>query len=537
MGKIAFKPSLFSTVGESKLGRVWLYLIAILVLAFFFGFFYFLWNITYLADQYAKEIALRDAVRFHSAVNEFRNYYSRAVVANLAEADVDITHDYHLKDKAIPLPATLTRELGQNISSNSNASSMAFYSDYPFPWHEETLMDNDQFMQDALDYLRKNPDEVYFKYVTDSVTGEPLLRYATPSIMNQSCVDCHNNHPDSPRKDWQVGDVRGVLEVSVPISYVNDSEDSMSTRQVQLSSILLLLSAVGLSVAGYSIRSFSLNEIADRNKKLEAEILEREKAEEKMRVAMKAARDANEAKSRFLATMSHELRTPLNAIIGYSELLEEDFNNAKDLDTAEDLGRIKQSGRHLLTVINDILDLSKIEAGKIDLHLNTVEISLFLGQINDFAHLFIDPERIEFITTIDPNIKSIYTDHVRLRQILLNLLNNAVKFTERGTIEFEIKKEFEDGKEYVVFRIADTGIGMPEELIPQIFNPFVQGESGTDRKYEGTGLGLSITNSLCQLLGGRLEVNSREGQGSSFMFYLPNEKAEREIEPLKQVDW
>ncbi|MEM9776344.1 MAG: ATP-binding protein [Chloroflexota bacterium] len=509
-----------------KFDRVWLYIIFVMVIIFFSAFYYFIRTINQSADAYAKQIALRDAIRFHNAVNEFRDYYSSVVVANLTGSNIEVTHDYHDKERAIPLPATLTRELGQNISDGSSASSMAFYSDYPFPWHEETPIDSDPFVQEALDYLRQNPNEVYFRYVDDLETGSPVLRYATPSIMSQSCVDCHNNHPSSPRKDWEVGDVRGVLEVSVPLAYEAYSQNTYLdiNYSIWLSSVFLLVSAIALSLTGFTFRNFSLREIADRNKKLEDEILERERAEEKMRLAIREAREANKAKSRFLATMSHELRTPLNAIIGYSELLEEDFLIEDDQDTVADLGRIKQSGKHLLTVINDILDLSKIEAGKLSIELRESDISKLISQIEDFAQLFIDSSHIEFNIVVDPDIQTITTDVVRLRQILLNLLNNAIKFTDRGRIDLIIQNRMINDVPFVEFQVSDTGIGMSKDMIPKVMNPFVQGDSGTDRKYGGTGLGLSITNSLCVLLGGRLEVISHEGHGSTFIVLLPDKK-------------
>ncbi|MFK7803032.1 MAG: ATP-binding protein [Anaerolineae bacterium] len=507
---------------KRTIDRLWFYAIPALLLIFFIGFFYLIWNLLYLTDQYAREIALRDAIRFQNAINEFRDYYSTAVVANLRDSDIEFTHDYHYKENAIPLPATLTRELGQNISK-SNASSMAFYSDYPFPWHAGDAVESDPFMLDALTYLRQNPDEVYYRFESrnDSDNEQSVLRYASPSIMGESCVACHNNHPDSPRSDWEVGDVRGILEVSVPITYVSIFNIDAPSSRLILSGLMLLVGAAGLSITGYQLRSFTFRAIEDRAIKLENEIAERELAEAKLNLAIEEAQNANIAKSRFLATMSHELRTPLNAIIGYSELLEEDASDNGAVDLKCDLNRISRSGRHLLSMINDILDLSKIEAGKMDFEKDHIEIFRITQYIEDVTLLLFDQSTTSFQLNIAPDVQTIYTDETRLRQILFNLLSNAAKFTEQGVVKLDIQPIVFENENYIELKVADTGIGMSQNVVKSIFNPFEQGDSGTSRKYGGTGLGLSITRSLVHLLDGEISVKTLEGGGSMFVVLLP----------------
>lgn len=507
------------TRAKRSIDRLWLIAIPALASLFFIGFFLLIWNLFSLTGQYSREIALRDAVRFHNAINEFRDYYSTAVVANLRAADIEITHDYHYKDSAVPLPATLTRELGQNISE-SNASSMAFYSDHPFPWRDTTMIDSDPFMTDALTYLRQNPDEVYYRFEAAGSSSQPVLRYATPSIMSESCVACHNNHPDSPKKDWQEGDVRGVLEVSVPITYVSIFNTDAPPSRLIFSGLLLLLGAIGLSVAGYNLRTVSMRAIEDRTRELETEIIERETAEQKLTIAMREAHEANAAKSRFLATMSHELRTPLNAIIGYSEMLEEDAKEDNSALTG-DLNRISRSGRHLLTLINDILDLSKIEAGKLDLEIEHTDIFRIVQYVEDLTLLLFDDSEVCFSLNANPELKSIYTDETRLRQIIFNLLSNAAKFTDQGLVNLDIRKVVLAHGIFIELKVSDTGIGMSREVVSTIFKPFVQGDSSTSRKYGGTGLGLSITYSLVKLLDGEMEVVSAGGKGSIFTVGLP----------------
>ncbi len=493
-----------------------------LVLLSLLGIAYFFWNVTTLTNRYSQEIALRDAIRFHTAINTFRNYYSTQIVGSLSDSDVDFTHDYVEIDNALPLPATLTRELGQDLSLAS-ASSMNFYSDDPFPWREPVNAADDPFLAEALVYLRTNPNEVYFETETDPETGERFLRYATPSVMGQTCVDCHNNHPDSPRKDWEVGDVRGILEVLVPVSSLSLMGANEAGSQIVIASLLLLLSTFGLIVSGYYFRNLSLKAIEEKSQSLEAEVAERIMAEARLLSAKEEAQQANLAKSRFLATMSHELRTPLNAIIGYSELLEEEAEDDNDEDLQNNLGRITRSGRHLLTIINDILDLSKIEIGRLDVAPTQVELAGVMQYIDDLMTVLITKESIRFEMISDGQVDIFLADETRLRQVLFNLLSNAAKFTTAGSITLLINKIRIDGLPMVQFTVEDTGIGMSKENIQHIFNPFVQLESGTDRKYQGSGLGLAITKNLCELMNGEISVESQLGVGTMFTVLLPIE--------------
>lgn len=240
-------------------------------------------------------------------------------------------------------------------------------------------------------------------------------------------------------------------------------------------------------------------------------------------VELSKARDeaieANQIKSQFLANMSHELRTPLNAIIGYSEMLKEDAEDMNEPIFADDLGKIHNAGKHLLTLINDILDLSKIEAGKMDLYLEVCDIPTLIHEV---------------LTTVNPLIESggnhlevafpqgeMKTDITKLRQILFNLLSNAGKFTKDGTIWLTIGYEMANGHPGISFSIKDTGIGMTPEQMEHLFHAFKQADSSTTRKYGGTGLGLAISQKLCQMMGGQITVDSQYGQGTTFSFWLP----------------
>lgn len=233
--------------------------------------------------------------------------------------------------------------------------------------------------------------------------------------------------------------------------------------------------------------------------------------------ARREAEAANETKSRFLASTSHELRTPLNAIIGYSEMLQEQAVEDEQDEYAADLGKIHSAGQHLLAVINDILDLSKIEAGKMELYLETVAVRPLIEEVVTTVRPLIAKHGNRFALEAAADLGAIRTDATRLRQILLNLLSNASKFTSDGVIT--LAAEQRAGQ--LEFRVQDTGIGMTEEQLGRLFQAFAQAEASTASKYGGTGLGLAISRRLCQMMGGDIAVHSESGKGSTFTVRLP----------------
>jgi PAS domain S-box-containing protein len=247
------------------------------------------------------------------------------------------------------------------------------------------------------------------------------------------------------------------------------------------------------------------------------DISDRKRAAEELFRAKEAAESANFAKSQFLANMSHELRTPLNAIIGYGEMLQEDVVDLGCEDIVPDLEKICGAGKHLLNLINDILDLSKIEAGKMTLYLEAFDIASLASEVA--ATVLPMMKRGQNSLTIDcaPNLGTLYADHTKVRQSLLNLLSNAAKFTQQGQVTFSITREDNN----IHFRIRDTGIGMSPDQVARLFQPFTQADTSTTRRYGGTGLGLVITQRFCRMMGGDVLVDSVPGKGSTFDLVLP----------------
>ncbi|MBI3131484.1 MAG: response regulator [Acidobacteria bacterium] len=260
-----------------------------------------------------------------------------------------------------------------------------------------------------------------------------------------------------------------------------------------------------------------------RRKNLDLERLVAERTDEvsRMNTALLLANEeveqASQYKSTFLASMSHELRTPLNAILLYAELLWEEAEDAKDQDRAGSLDRIRSSGQHLLKLINGILDLSKIEAGKMTLFLEDIALGGLLADVAGTLQPMVEAKGNRIEVRIEPGLETLHTDLTKLRQILYNLISNACKFTEKGIIHVEAERI----GDAAAFHVRDTGVGMTHEQLSRLFQAFVQAETSTSKHYGGTGLGLTISRRICELMGGTITVESETGVGTTFTVMLP----------------
>jgi signal transduction histidine kinase len=245
---------------------------------------------------------------------------------------------------------------------------------------------------------------------------------------------------------------------------------------------------------------------------------DRASLERRLREALLEAQRANESKSQFLAMISHELRTPLNAIIGYSEILSE---NLQDQEHIEDIGKIHGAGRHLLALIDNLLDISKVEAGAMELNLSWFEVSELLNDVAAMVLPRIAEDGNLLVVHVEPEIGKMYGDPMRLRQVLLNLLSNAAKFTDDGLVRLHASGVEHEGRECVHFSVKDTGIGMSDKHLSKIFEPFAQADSSIANRYGGTGLGLTLTKRFVEMMEGTIDVESALGSGSTFSIVLP----------------
>lgn len=259
----------------------------------------------------------------------------------------------------------------------------------------------------------------------------------------------------------------------------------------------------------------------------------------KMRKAKEEAERASEAKSVFLAKMNHQLRTPLNAVIGYSEILLEDAEANGDVSQIPDLERINSAGRHLLSLVTDVLDVGKIVSADVELVLRPLELGRFIDEVESTCRSLMTINNNQFRVEKAENLGSICADETRLRQIVINLLSNAGKFTHRGVVTLSARRGLVDQTESILISVKDTGIGISPTNIDKLFTNFSQAEVSTAAKYGGTGLGLALSRNLCHLMNGEISVESELGRGSTFTVRLPVENSQKVAVasiPTKQVE-
>lgn len=308
----------------------------------------------------------------------------------------------------------------------------------------------------------------------------------------------------------------GIVAGAVMTGFEFRPDTSLLTIGLSAVAAALYLSLFGHAIHAESLRTArTRTALEERNREIEAQAVHLEQAR-------REAEAANKAKSAFLANMSHELRTPLNAVIGYAELLEEELADSTPPEARADLGRIKHAATDLLTMINAVLDLTRLDADKIHLNLEDCDLRGLLSSVESAVQPMLIANGNRMQVDVQRGLSLVHVDALRLRQVLVALVSNAAKFTTRGNVRLRVStRERQPGAQEVQFDVEDTGIGLSPVEIGQLFRPFLQADEGTTRAFGGSGLGLAISRRLCRLMGGDIEVSSTPGQGSCFTVWLP----------------
>ena len=339
----------------------------------------------------------------------------------------------------------------------------------------------------SLESLRANPNQTIAGATGTVFTDR--VRLIVPIIMGAPCVSCHNAHPESPKRDWRVGDVRGIQEVTI--------SQQITSNLFSFKYLLIYFALIG--TAGFSFL------LLQRQQAIVIQAINRQLEE------------ASKHKSQFLANMSHELRTPLNAVLGYTELILDSVYGEMPKKARGVLDRIQRNGKHLLSLINEVLDLSKIEAGQVVLTLNDYSLKSVVDTVYTAVEPLAKEKNLLLKAEVPPGLPPSRGDERRLTQVLLNLVGNAIKFTDNG--EVGIRASSVNGSFEVT--VSDTGPGISAPDQAKLFQEFQQADNSITRTKGGTGLGLAISKRIIEMHGGKIWVESTVGHGSTFFLKIP----------------
>ncbi len=459
-------------------------------------------------DNLRTRTAAETARSYATSLEIVRSYYNQEVVPKALEAGAEVRHDYHSVPGAIPMPATVSIELGQWIDRAGSPARMRFYSGWPYPYREGGGP-RDDFERHAIDTLTRADSEPIIQ-VNGGLTGG-VLRYAEPVVMRAGCTGCHNNDPLSPKRDWKTGDVGGVQAVSVTLPSLLPGFGSGSVRPDLPTMITITGLIAGLVIV--TVFLFILLRRLNRSLQLAAS------RNRKLTLAREAAEHANAGKSRIMSNISHELRTPLNAIIGFSEMISREalgtIGNPRYRTYASD---IRDSGERLLSIIENMVSYAEIDSGQISLNDAEIDLPPELERVRSMmAPLSGEfPHAISIV--MPPAFPAVRMDRRALRNILANLLANAVQYSGPDAEIWIIANLHPDG---VTIEVRDNGVGIAPGDLKRIMQPFERVGDPNFANVEGIGLGLSIAQELAALHGASITLESAPARGTSASLNVP----------------
>ncbi len=478
--------------------------ILILALLFLFATLAAVWHVSQLQSRLIESSAIKNARLFSETLAEFRTLYTSEVVKAAKQYGLEVSHDYATKENSIPLPATLTMLLGKKLGKHASGSKFMLYSPYPFPWRQENGGLRDQYMEEAWQFLSQNPDKPFYRFVERD--GHKSLRYAIADLMRPSCVQCHNNHPDTPKNDWKAGNLRGILEIDLPLEELNESTAEDLKGTMVTFGTIALLGVIGIGSVTNKLRRTS-EELHLRVQERTAELVDKATALE----------HTNQELDQFSYVVSHDLKAPLRAINNLSGWIEEDLEAVLTDDTRQQMSLLRGRVKRMEDLIQGVLCYSRI--GRIDTEVENVDVDELLREIIDGLAV---PEGL--VINIAPHMPVFVTARVPLSQVFANLLSNAIKYhhkPQQGHVQVDVQ---EVNGEYFQFSVHDDGPGIAPKYHDKVFSIF-QTLNARD-KVESTGVGLSIVKKIVETQGGKITLESAEGQGSTFRFTVLKRNSE-----------
>lgn len=500
----------------------------VLVIMFTLGVTTILWDVSRVQSKLIQSTMLHDAALYTSVLAEFRALYTSDVVARVRPHGIEVSHDYETKEKAIPLPATLSMKLGQRIGSHHSGTQSRLYSPYPFPWRGEDSGLQDTFARDAWNHLQQNPETPFYRF--GEYRGRPSLRYATADRMKADCISCHNSHPDSPKTDWKLGDVRGVLEIIHPIDTVIAKTHDGFTETLVVTVFLTVLGLFALGLVFRKLRRSSkelehrvlrrTNELIEANKELQNEIVERKRLENEQVKRFQIEQECNHlqeavrAHEKVLAVVGHELRTPLASVRAMAELvLRSDAGSAAKHDKF--IQDIRDEAVRMADTVNDLIEVARTNSGRARWNWSNFSVIDACKDALIPLYPIINETTVKFKLEVNPPGLKMNGDRNAIRRLVLNLANNACKHTSEGFIEVRANHLAKANRDWIEIQVCDTGEGMPPEIAAKLGKPFAlnRGIVGDDH-VQGSGLGLAICKGIVSAHGGRILVSSQQGVGT-----------------------
>lgn len=508
--------------------------ILVLSLLFLLGVGILLWHLARLQSKLVDSLTSQSAELYSRALAELRTVYTSEVVSRVRSKGLEVTHDYQTKEGAIPLPATFSMLLGNRLTEKGIGGVTRLYSDYPFPWRKTEGGPKNDFEREALVKLRENPEEPFYRF--GLFQGRKALWFATADRMRPSCIQCHNTHPASPKRDWKEGDVRGVLEVVLPVEAAAQQARSNLKETSALIGAMSLLGLSALIATVARLRS-SAKKLGENALVLRKEIEERrraetevqglnEKLERRIRERTRELEAMNRELEAFSYSVSHDLRAPLRSIDGFGQALVEDCQESLSEAGGEYLQRIRSATSRMARLIDDLLGLARV--ARTELRREKVNLSSLAGRIiADLRER--EPNRQAEVRIAEGMTAE--GDPRLLAVVLENLLGNAWKFTaKRDDVRIEVGVTQREKQE--VHFVRDNGAGFDMSYADKLFGPFQRLHSAQD--FPGTGIGLATVQRIVGRHGGRVWATGAVGKGATVSFTLWEEKrhgAEEDYSP------